>query len=194
MKYKIIYADPPWEYKSWSEKGTGRSAEQHYETMPTDDISKLPINEIADKDCVLFMWATFPCLKAAFALGESWGFQYKTVAFTWVKTNKKNNDPFLGMGYYTRSNAEICMLFTKGKPLERFNKGVPQVIVSEETIVSRIGKHSQKPNEVRKRILDLFGDQPRIELFARERSGMFGMDEYKGWDVYGNQVRNSIKL
>lgn len=194
MKYKIIYADPPWEYKVWSKKGNGRSAESHYDTQSTDFISKIDINSISDKDSVLLMWATMPCLKEAFLLGESWGFNYKTCAFTWIKTNKNNPDPFTGMGYYSRSNAELCLLFTKGKPLTRFSKGVKQVVVTEETIVTPIGKHSQKPNEVRKRIVELFGDVPRVEIFARSREGMFSNIEYDGWHVFGNQVDNSITI
>lgn len=186
MKYKIIYADPPWAYKVWSDKGAGRSAESYYTTM--EDVSKIDISGIADKDCVLLMWATFPCLQEALKLGKDWGFTYKTVAFVWVKKNPKSYSNFVGMGYYTRANAEICLLFTKGKPLKRHSKAVQQVIEH------KIGKHSQKPNEARKRIVQLFGDVPRVELFARTRDGMFGDDEYLGWDVFGNQVTNSINL
>lgn len=160
-KYKVILADPPWAYKVWSDKGKGRSAESYYSTM--EDVSKIDISRICDRDCALFMWSTFPCLPEALKLGADWGFTYKTVAFTWVKKNTKSNTNFVGMGYYTRANAEICLLFTKGKPLKRISKGVQQIIEH------KIGKHIQKPNECRKRIVMLFGDVPRVELFARER-------------------------
>jgi len=193
-KYQIIYADPPWQFKVWSKKGEGRSAEIYYKTQGIDYLKSINIDTIADKDCALFMWATFPCLKDAIQLGESWGFEYKTVAFTWVKKNKKSDSPFVGMGYYTRANAEIVLLFTKGKPLTRINKDVQQVIFEDEVIYSEIGKHSQKPHEVRERIVRLFGDLPRIELFARSREGFFPDYEYEGWDVYGNQVNNSIAI
>lgn len=193
-KFKIIYADPPWEYKVWGKKGDGRSAESHYQTQSTDMIAKMNVDSIAEKDSILFMWATMPCLKDALRLGEEWGFTYKTVAFTWIKTNKNNPDPFIGMGYYSRSNAELCLLFTKGKPLKRESKSVKSVVVTGETIVTPIGKHSQKPNVVRKRIVELFGDVSRVELFARTREGMFGDVEYEGWSVFGNQVNNSISL
>lgn len=194
-KYQIIYADPPWEFKVWSKKGEGRSADVHYKTMTTQDIQLLPVDKISDTNSVLLMWATYPCLIQALELGKYWGFEYKTVAFTWVKKNKHNHDFVMSMGYYTRSNAEICLLFTKGKPLNRKSKGVRQIIFeSDEVIITPLGKHSQKPDEARKRIVELFGDVPRIELFARERSGMFGMDEYKGWDVFGNQISNSINI
>lgn len=187
-KYNVIYADPPWEYKVWSKKGEGRSAESHYKTQGIDYLKSMDINSIADNDCALLMWATYPCLLEAIELGKAWGFNYKTVAFTWVKKNKIADTPFVGMGYYTRANAEIVLLFTKGKALPRANKDVQQVLFSE------VGKHSQKPHEVRKRIVRLFGELPRVELFARTRDGMFGNYEYEGWDVFGNEVENSICL
>jgi N6-adenosine-specific RNA methylase IME4 len=180
MSYSIIYADPPWAYKVWSKKGNGRSAESHYLTMK--DVSIIDISKIANKNCVLFMWATFPCLQEAIELGKKWGFTYKTVAFTWVKKNKKNKANFFGMGYYTRANAEICLLFTKGKPLKRMSKSVAQII--EHPVCA----HSAKPGIARKRIVELFGDIPRIELFARTRNDLFGNYEYDGWDIFGNEA------
>lgn len=188
MKYNVIYADPPWEYKTWSKKGNGRSAESHYNTQTIEHLKSFNINDIADTNCVLLMWVIFPCIEDGLALGKTWGFKYKTIAFNWVKMNKKSNTPFIGMGYYTRANSEVCLLFTKGKPLKRVNRNVEQVIIE------RVGKHSQKPSIARKRIVDLFGDVPRVELFARSREGMFPDHEYEGWDVYGNQVNNSITL
>lgn len=185
-KYNVIYADPPWGYEGQMYDRGG--AESHYVTQDMQELKQLPITNITADDCALFMWATFPLLQEAIDLGKAWGFKYKTVAFTWVKKNKIQDTAFMGMGYYTRSNAEIVMLFTKGKSLKRINKNVEQVIFSS------IGKHSQKPHEVRLRIKKLFGDVPALELFARTRDGMFGNDEYEGWDVYGNQVDNSISL
>lgn len=179
-KYQIIYADPAWTYKVWSKKGEGRTASSHYTVTSLEDMKNLPVNKIADNDSVLFMWAIYPNLKEAFELGEAWGFKYKTVAFTWVKRNKKADTFFTGMGYYTRANAEICLLFTKGKPLKRISKSVMQVCNA------RIMKHSQKPSEIRDRIVKLFGNLPRIELFARQ--------ETEGWDVWGDEVENSISL
>jgi N6-adenosine-specific RNA methylase IME4 len=173
-KYNIIYADPPWTFKTYSDKGKGRSAEQHYNCMTKEDIQKLPIQNICEKNCVLFLWVTYPCLKEGLELIEKWGFTYKTCAFSWIKLNKKSNTPFVGMGYYTRANNEICLLATKGKPLQRQSKGVKQVILS------KIEEHSKKPDEVRHRIVDLFGDIPRIELFARQFAD--------GWDCWGNEV------
>ena len=97
-KYKIIYADPPWEYRVWSKKGQGRSAESHYPTMRLEDIKALPVEKLADKNCVLFMWITFPMLNEAMSVLKAWGFTYKTVGFVWVKQNKKSSSLFWAWG------------------------------------------------------------------------------------------------
>lgn len=172
-KYNIIYADPPWTYKVWSQAGAGRTAASHYDVMSLEDIKALPVSALADDDCALFMWATYPNLREAFEVLDAWGFTYKTVAFTWVKKNKKADSWFWGMGYWTRANAEICLLATKGKPT-RASSAVHQVVDA------RIMKHSKKPNEVRERIVKLCGDLPRIELFAREKTN--------GWAAWGNEI------
>ena len=172
-KYQIIYADPPWSFKTYSDKGKGRSPEQHYQCMTKQDIQRLPVESIADKDCVLFLWVTFPCLEEGLELIGKWGFTYKTNAFTWVKRNKKTPSWFWGMGYWTRANAEICLLATRGKP-KRISAGVHSVV---DTPIER---HSKKPGCVRDRIVELCGDLPRLEMFARER--------HAGWDSFGNEV------
>ena len=159
-KYQIIYADPPWNYKVYSKKGLGRSAESHYPTMSIEDICALPVGNLADKDCALFLWVTIPCLLEGLSVLKAWGFTYKTVGFVWVKQNRKADSLFWGMGYWTRSNVELCILATKGHP-KRINAAVHQVIVSH------IEEHSKKPQEARERIVSLMGDLPRIELFAR---------------------------
>jgi len=180
-KYNIIYADPPWTYKVWSEKtGNGRSAASHYNTMSKEEIQQLPVQSICADNAVLFLWVTAPCLLEGIELIEKWGFKYKTVGFTWVKRNKKSDSYFWGMGYYTRANAEYCLLATKGKPLSRISRSVHSILDD------RIMRHSEKPESARTRIVELFGDLPRIELFARH--------ETPGWDVFGNDVTNSIVL
>lgn len=178
-KYSVIYADPPWQFKAYSQKGMGRSAENHYPTMGIDAIKSLPVGELADKDCALFLWVTFPCLREGLAVLDSWGFTYKTVAFVWVKQNRKADSLFWGLGYWTRSNAEICILATKGSP-KRASAKVHQVILSH------IEEHSKKPQEVRERIVQLMGDVPRIELFARSKA--------EGWDAWGNEVDSDISM
>jgi len=172
-KYQIIYADPAWTFKVYSEKGKDRSAENHYSVSSKEEMQQIPIKDIADNNCILFMWATYPNLIEAFELIKAWGFEYKTVAFTWVKQNKKSDGYFMGLGYWTRANPEICLLATKGNP-KRIDKSVHNLIVS------RLREHSRKPDEVRERIIKLCGDLPRIELFARERTD--------GWDVWGKEV------
>lgn len=178
-KYGIIYADPPWHYRVYSKKGAGRSAESHYPTMTIEKIQALPVSELADKDCALFMWITFPLLKESLSVLSAWGFKFKTIAFVWIKQNRKSDSLFWGMGYWTRTNAEFCVLATKGKP-KRMAKNVHRVIVSH------IEEHSKKPDEARRRIVRLMGDLPRIELFARQKSA--------GWDVWGNEVESNIIL
>lgn len=177
-RYQIIYADPPWEYKqSGSKKNSRGMAKQHYQTMSTEDICALPVRNIATDNAIIFMWATFPNIAEAIKVIETWGFAYKTAAFVWVKQNKKSNSLFWGMGAYTRANAEVCLLGisknTKAKDMIK-NHAVHQIVQS------RIEYHSKKPDIVRDRILDLVGDLPRIELFARQ--------ETEGWDCWGNEV------
>lgn len=172
-KYKIIYADPPWQYRVYSKKGQGRSAENHYHTMNIKDIMALPVDKIADKDCILFLWITFPCLKEGIEVMERWEFKYKTCGFNWVKRNKKKNTYFIGLGFWTRSNSEVCLIGTKGQP-KRVSKSVSQICDA------RIMEHSKKPAEIRERIVELCGELPRVELFAR--------DKVKGWDSLGDEI------
>src|SRR6185437_2146078 len=183
-KYKIIYADPPWSYYSYSgdsdkdflnKKRIWGIAESNYETMDVEQIKALPVKDIADDDCILFLWATFLNIQQALDVIKAWGFEYKTVAFVWEKLDRStNNHKKYGLGWYTRSNCEIVMVGRKGK-FDRKSASVQQIVKST------IGKHSEKPDEVRKRILELCGDLPRIELFARAKM--------HGWDVWGNDEK-----
>ena len=175
-KYQAIYADPPWDYQQCRLSG---SAKKHYPTMRIEELCALPVAEIADRDCVLFLWATFPQLPEALRLITAWGFVYKTVAFVWLKQNRKALTWFYGLGFWTRSNAEICLLATKGHP-KRQSAGIHQLVISP------VERHSKKPDEVREKIVELMGDVPRIELFARQQT--------PGWDVWGNEVENSTVL
>tara|TARA_R110000822_G_scaffold71181_3_gene171726 strand:- start:1291 stop:1833 length:543 start_codon:yes stop_codon:yes gene_type:complete len=173
-KYNIIYADPAWTFKTYSEKGKEKkSAENHYSCMNIQDIYDLPVQDIADDNCVLMLWVTYPLLKEGLKTIEEWGFTYKTCGFSWVKKNKIADSFFWGLGYWTRANNEICLLATKGKP-KRVSKSVHQIIYEP------ISKHSKKPCIVRDKIVELVGDLPRIELFARETA--------VGWDSWGNEV------
>jgi N6-adenosine-specific RNA methylase IME4 len=190
-KYNIILADPPWTFKTYSEKGKEhKSAELHYNCMDLEDIYDLPVSNIAADDCALFLWVTNPLLPQGLETIKRWGFAYKTVAFSWYKRNKKADSFFWGLGYWSRANVELCLLATKGKPT-RVSKGVHQVIddhdcFDTEQILSPIREHSRKPDEVRTRIVELCGDLPRIEMFARE--------ETPNWSVFGNEVQNSVNI
>lgn len=130
---------------------------------------------IAADDCVLFMWATYPMIQEALNLIKAWGFTYKTVAFQWIKENAKSPGYFFGLGRYTRANSEPCLIAIKGNP-KRISAKVRQLVFSP------VRRHSQKPDEVRDKIVELMGDLPRIELFARERT--------EGWDVWGDEVED----
>lgn len=125
-KYSIIYADPPWYYTNKASRG---AATNHYATMKDKDVQALPVKDLAAEDCVLILWATFPKLRDALDLIDAWGFTYKTVAFNWVKQNKSGEGLFMGLGNWTRSNSEICLLATKGKP-KRSSAGVHSVVLT----------------------------------------------------------------
>tara|TARA_B100000085_G_scaffold103110_1_gene93772 strand:- start:614 stop:1156 length:543 start_codon:yes stop_codon:yes gene_type:complete len=171
-QYGVIYADPPWSFKTYSDKGKDRSPEQHYNVLSLTDISLLPVSNIAKPDAVLLMWVIDPLLDKAFEVINAWGFKYKTVAFTWAKTNKTKPGFFTGLGYWTRGNPEMCLLATKGKP-KRLSKSVPQLVVEQRR------EHSRKPDIMYSHIENLL-EGPYIELFARTKR--------PGWDAWGNQV------
>lgn len=175
-KYGIIYADPPWHY---NQKNLSGAAEHHYRTMSIEEICKLKVAEVADQHCVLFLWATFPQLPEALKVIKAWGFQYKTVAFVWLKQNKSGKGWFFGLGFWTRGNAEICLLAKRGHP-KRYSRSVHQFIISP------IEEHSKKPDITREKIIELAGDLPRAELFARQK--------IPGWDVWGNEVDSDFSL
>ena len=161
---------------NWKGQGV---AERHYPTMSIEEIEALTVASLADKDCALFLWATCPMLPEALKAIRAWGFSFKTVAFVWIKLAPKADTIYWGMGYWTRANAEICLLATKGQP-RRQAKNVHQVIISHRE------EHSKKPDEARRRIVALMGDLPRVELFARQTP--------PGWDVWGNEVDCTIDL
>ena len=171
-KYEIIYADPPWSYKDKAKAGK-RGAAFKYPTQSEQWLQQLPVRKIADDNCIFFLWVTMPKLNECFRLIEAWGFTYKTVGFTWVKKNKKQDSYFWGMGSWTRANAELCLIATKGKP-QRLSASIHSVIDAP------IERHSKKPDIVRDKIVELVGGLSRIELFARE--------SVSGWDCWGNEV------
>jgi N6-adenosine-specific RNA methylase IME4 len=177
--YGVIYADPPWNFKTYSELGTGRAAVAHYQCMTFEQIVDLQPARWAARDCVLFLWATDPMLPKALQLIEAWGFTYKTVGFYWAKTNKRvdlnalsTNDFFTGLGYWSRANPEQCLLATRGSP-SRLAMDVRRLVIAPRR------EHSRKPNEVYDRI-ERLAPGPYLELFAR--------NSRPGWDAWGDQV------
>ena len=145
--------------------------------MGIDELCELPVADLAAPDSALFLWATFPQLPEALRLIKAWGFQYKSVAFVWLKKNRKADSWFYGLGFWTRGNAEVCLLATKGHPKR-------QAANIHQFIISPIEAHSKKPDEAREKIVALMGDLPRVELFARQTP--------PGWDVWGNEVESTV--
>jgi site-specific DNA-methyltransferase (adenine-specific) len=177
-KYQIIYADPPWSFSSKElQKYEGKrftSMDKHYQTQSKKWIKELPVKNIADTDCALFLWSTDAHLKEAIEIMENWGFKYITVAFVWEKLTSTGKTA-ANLGAWTMKNYELCLFGTKGRML-KYKKvnNIYQKVASERT------KHSKKPDQVRRNIELLFGELVRIELFARQRT--------EGWDVWGNEV------
>ncbi|MDA8031297.1 MAG: MT-A70 family methyltransferase [Alphaproteobacteria bacterium] len=172
-KYSIIYADPPWDYKGQLQhNGPGGrdsgGAVRHYSTVKLTDLMQLPVESITGDDCLLFMWSSSPHLDQAIDLGKAWGFSWATIAFVW-HTGKPNP------GFYTMSECEICLVMKHGKiPRPRGARNIRQFLLEK-----RKG-HSRKPDEVRRRIEEMFPEQDKIELFARQKA--------RGWAAWGAQV------
>lgn len=190
--YRCIYADPAWQFKTRAPSKnpqSDRSVERHYKTMTVPEMMKLPVKELAHPDgCHLFMWVTGPFLEKAFTLAKAWGFRYSAIGFAWIKLKKKHGKKnaqytlvplvdiseefFTGLGFTTRKNLEICLLFRRGSP-KRNSKKV------RELVISPLREHSRKPDEVPPRIEE-YCSGPYLELFSR--SGR------KGWTVWGDEV------
>jgi N6-adenosine-specific RNA methylase IME4 len=178
-KFPVIYADPPWRFAAYSEKGEGRSAIAHYDCMNMDELCALPVADIAEDNCVLFLWTTDPFLRHGMELIKAWGFEYKTIAFYWAKLKKNavdgslsEDDFFTGLGYWTRANIEPCLLATRGHP-KRLSKKVRRLILAPRR------EHSRKPDEIYERIEELV-EGPYIELFARASRNR--------WESWGDQT------
>jgi site-specific DNA-methyltransferase (adenine-specific) len=209
MSYNIIYLDPPWKYNSRANHKTRfrGGAEGHYPLMTMAEIADLPIKRLAARDCAVLMWCTYPYLDKQIKLFEHWGFRYRTQFLNWIKLNPKGydlpkDDPnyvpgkqyvlysdglfhsiFFGVGYYAKSNPEVCLLGMRGQ-LPTISDAVSSVILAPRR------EHSRKPDEAYSRIEQVFGDVPRIELFARQSA--------PGWVAAGNgidgtDIRTSIE-
>jgi len=183
-KYNIIYADPPWSFGSKSYQDSGRDMidiqKNHYCTMTEKEISNLPVKDITNDDCILFMWVTDSHLREALNIIESWGFIYKTIGFTWVKQYASGSYCY-NFSPYVLKSTEICLIATKGKLNQiKDRNDIKGLVHAERT------KHSKKPQEVRERIEKMCKDLPRIELFARKTRD--------GWDSWGNEVEEEKQM
>ncbi len=190
MKYGVILADPAWAFITYAKKRRTPTQKKfkgnqsdHYQTMSLAEMQALPVSEWAAKDCALIMWVVGSHLQQALALGASWGFEYKTDCFWWLKSKMINADqidiftediadPKISMGYYSRKQGEMALLFTRGKP-KRLSKSVRQIITEAPR------EHSRKPDCQYERVEALFNG-PYLEMFARQQR--------EGWDVWGNET------
>lgn len=170
-RYRVIYADPPWTFSTYSRKGKGRSAEAHYDCMSLDDVKALPVAQWAADDAILLMWATDPLLDKAMEVIRAWGFTYKTVGFYWAKQNPGGKGFFTGLGFWTRSNPEQCLLATRGHP-KRKATDVKKLVISPRR------EHSRKPDEIYG-LIERLADGPYLEMFARTSR--------PNWDAWGLQ-------
>jgi N6-adenosine-specific RNA methylase IME4 len=183
--FGAIYADPPWGFQTWSgpeKKVASRGTVAPYQTMEMSDLAALPVADLAAPDCCLFMWIVWPTLPDALRLIEAWGFTYKTCAFCWLKADQYRlfaleEDVRMGLGYWTRSNSEVCLLATRGKP-KRVDNSVRQGIIEP------IRQHSRKPDCAAARVEQLVAG-PYLELFARTQR--------PGWTVWGNQTDKFVE-
>lgn len=182
-KYNVIYADPPWSYNRSTGWDYKQGASDKYKVNQIEEIKNLPFAELVEENAVCFMWATVPLMPEAFEVLRAWGFDYKTM-LTWKKRH-------LGMGYWFRGSCEHLLLGVKGD-VKCFK------MQKENFHESKVGKHSQKPHYFRELISEAvkqsFTEPKKLELYARSREGFFPDYEYEGWDVYGNEVNNSIEL
>lgn len=171
--YGVILADPPWSFKTYSSKGKGRRAEAHYDCLSLDALKALriapggtaeplPVADWAAEDCALFLWGINSMLPQALDVIRSWGFTYKTAAFTWAKRTPRDAGWHFGLGYWTRQNTESCLLATRGHP-KRLSRAVPELLIAPRR------QHSQKPEEIYERI-EALCPGPYLELFARGRA------------------------
>lgn len=176
--YDVILADPPWEYRKG--KHTRGNATNHYDTMSIDELCDVNVKALSADNCALFLWAVWPSLfNNVPRLLDSWGFEYKTIAWVWVKLNPSSIGFHMGTGHYTRANSEPCLLAVKGSML-------PQATNVHSLIVSPVSSHSKKPEEQYGKIESLYPGARRIELFARR--------PYTGWDVLGNEVGEGLDI
>ena len=208
----IVYADPPWKYNQTVKNGVLKRKDGTllYPSMTLKELCEIgpEVSRVCHTDAALFMWATMPLLPEAFQVIKAWGFKYKTCFVNWVKTTKNGDRPAFGVGYYTRSNAELCLVAVRGKiasykrllpgEVERGASKMSSIVHEDDptvatnflceldncqsipVVMTPRREHSRKPPVVRQMITQLLGDLPRVEFFAREQA--------EGWGSLGNDV------
>ena len=187
-QWDIIYIDPPWRYYRGDTKAGytdySGAAEHHYPTMSEEEICALPMRSIMSKQSVVFMWATGPMLASAIRAIDAWNLWYRGVTYVWVKT-KQDGTPMGAFGTiptFTKPKTEFVLAATINKRARPF----PITTIKQDQLVyAPRGRHSEKPAEVRNRIVELCGDRSRIEMFARTKP--------PGWDAWGNEVTDAGK-
>ena len=184
-QYRIIYADPPWWHAGDPNKNA--AAGKHYPLLKVEELSRLDVQSICKKPTVLFLWATCPRLPDALAVMKAWGFHFRGIPYIWIKTRQSDGKIIAGQGIkptLVKPNAELVLGGTtnkQGRPLPLQTEAQGQIVLASRTRI-----HSEKPNEVRKRIEELCGDLPRVELFARQKS--------LGWDAWGNDITSDVEV
>ena len=169
--YDLIMADPPWHYEMRTEAGEAKSPQAYYQTMSIDAIKALPVEALAGRNCLLWLWAVGPMLPQALDVMAAWGFEFKTQG-EWAKMTKNGKQAF-GTGYILRSAGEPFLIGTRGAP--RTTKSVRSVILAP------VREHSRKPEKAFAEAEKLMPDAKRLELFSRQQRA--------GWDVWGNETR-----
>jgi N6-adenosine-specific RNA methylase IME4 len=170
--YGVITADPPWSFATWSKRGQGKSASQHYAVMGLDDIKALPVADLAAPDCLLLLWATQAQLNQAFAVMRSWGFEFKSSG-AWAKQSPTGASWAFGTGYLLRSAAEFFLIGTRGRPK-------PESRSERNLIVAPVREHSRKPDQAYEMLERMFPAKRRAELFARYSR--------PGWEQWGTET------
>lgn len=183
MTYDVILADPPWTFRVWNAAKVSRHTSHKYDLMSVEEICALPVGDVAGKNAALFLWATWPNLEDAMRVIPAWGFDYRSLAWVWVKAKKNGTGFHFGLGYYTRANSEPCLLAIKGR--------MPVVAKDVMALIySQVRQHSRKPDEQYGKIERLYPGRRYVELFARERR--LGWDSVGG-AIDGRDIRNVLE-
>lgn len=168
--YGLVMADPPWNFATYSEKGEEKSPQAKYQTMSLEQIAELPVADLADKDCLLWLWGTAPLLPQQIAIMGKWGFRYVTSG-AWVKTTKHGKIAF-GTGYVLRNAHEMFLIGARGEP--KTSRSVRSVVMGP------VREHSRKPDEAYAAAETLIQGVRRADLFSRQTRA--------GWEGWGNEA------